>query len=283
MEWLPEIGFQWDVAQDAMLYFKYAEALKAGGFVMSPAPGGSLPDPFTFANESADGIEVGLKARLLDNTLQLNVAYYDTDFKDLQLSIFRSEDATFITDNAGAAHSTGLEFDGMWAFTDNFQLGFSGHVGEAEFDSYPDAACNSLEAKQSGLGPACTADRSGADLPYSKDWSLVLQPEYRKGYRDYLVRLGMNVSISPSFEYSFDQDPASRVDSYQRFDVRASLAPSSEKWELALYVRDLTDERVTFAGLTDFQSKSLDPTIYDAEGVIQDRGRRIGLQALINF
>jgi len=45
---LPEVGVQWDVAGDVMLYAKYSEAFKAGGFVMNPPLGGVPPDPFTY-------------------------------------------------------------------------------------------------------------------------------------------------------------------------------------------------------------------------------------------
>jgi len=284
IEWLPEVGVQWDVAENTMVYVKYAEALKAGGFVMSPAPGGNLPDPFSFENESAEGIEVGIKARLLDNTLQINLSYYDTDFENLQLTFFRSEDATFITQNAGASHSTGVELDGKWAATDNFTLGFSGHIGEAEFDDYPNAECNSLEAKQSGLGPACTADRQGVSLAEAQDWSIALQPEYNMPYGKFNVRLGASIAITPSYTFETNQDPLSEVDSYTRIDLRAAISPAaSEKWELALYVRDLTDEQVNQFDHTDFQSKSLDQTIFDANGEGRDRGRRVGIQGRLNF
>ena len=282
-KWLPEVGFQWDVVENAMVYFKYSEALKAGGFVMSPAPGGRLPDPFTFADESADGIEVGIKTRLFDNTLQLNVAFYDTNFDDLQLTVFEASTATFITQNAGKAHSTGVEFDGLWAPTGNFKLGFSGHVGEAEFDEYPAGPCNSLETKQSGLGRGCRADRAGVALDNAQDWSLVLRPEYTTTYGDFLLRLGASVSMSSSYTTNFIEDPIFEAPSYQRVDLRGSLAPSSEKWEIALYVQDLTDERPHFAGITDFQSQSLDLTIFDGGGVSRERGRRVGIQARYNF
>lgn len=283
VDWLPEVGIQWDVAESVMLYVKYAEALKAGGFVMSPAPGGRLPDPFTFANESADSIEAGIKATLLDNTLQFNIALYDTNFENLQVTNFLASSATFVTENAAGAHSTGIEFDGVWAPTGKFKLGFSGHIGEAEYDEYPGGRCNALETKQSGLGPRCSVDRAGVDLPSAQDWSLVIRPEYLTTYGNFLVRLSAWASISPSFSSGDNLDPARDVPAYQRIDLRGSITPSSGNWEVALYVQDLTDERPYYAGTTDFQSQSLDQTIFDAGGVSRDRGRRIGLQVRANF
>ena len=155
-DFLPEVGLQFDANEDTMLYVKYAEAFKAGGFVMSPAPGGMLPDPISFRPEFAEGVELGAKMLLADGNVELNVAVFDTDYTDLQVNVFISEIATFVTQNAASAHTTGIEFDGRWAISENFTLGFNGAFTEAEFDDYLGQECNTLEDKlfppeQSGL------------------------------------------------------------------------------------------------------------------------------------
>jgi outer membrane receptor protein involved in Fe transport len=50
---LPEVGVQWNPADNVMVYVKYAEAFKAGGFVMNPPLGGVPPNPFTYLPEEA--------------------------------------------------------------------------------------------------------------------------------------------------------------------------------------------------------------------------------------
>jgi outer membrane receptor protein involved in Fe transport len=125
-EFLPEVGVEWDLSDDVMGYVKYAEAFKNGGFVMSPPVGGGLPNPFSFAPEFAEGYEIGLKSRLADNRLELNAALYKTDYTDLQVTVFISAIGRFITTNAAEAHTQGFEFDGRWAVSDAFTLGFAG-------------------------------------------------------------------------------------------------------------------------------------------------------------
>ena len=99
-------------------------------------------------------------------------------FTDLQVSIFVPATGQFITDNAAEAHTRGIEIDGRWAVTDSFSLGFSGSYGEAEYDEYDGASCNSLDAKQAvidaGGNPMapCFIDGAGKRLPFSSDWSL---------------------------------------------------------------------------------------------------------------
>jgi outer membrane receptor protein involved in Fe transport len=282
-EFLPEVGVEWDMADDIMGYVKDAEAFKNGGFVMSPPVGGGLPNPFSFAPEFAEGYEVGVKTRLADNRVELNAAAYRTDYTNLQVTVFISAIGRFITTNAAEAHTQGFEFDGRWAINDTFQLGFAGaFASEAVYDAYDGASCNSLEAKS--VPPPCRADRSGVALPYAPDWTFSLNPEYRAmvGSRYELI-VGANVRFSDGYWISDNEDPRNEVDSFERVDVRIGLAPRDGRWEAAIYGRDLTDERLTVGGQPDFQHKTSDPTLYDAFGNTRERGRRYGIQFSYDF
>ena len=208
-----------------MSYVKYAEAFKNGGFVMSPPVGGGLPDPFSFAPEFAEGYEVGMKSRLADNRLELNAAAYQTDYTDLQVTVFISAIGRFITTNAAEAHTQGVEFDGRWAINDAFTLGFAGAFGsEAVYDAYDGASCNSLEAKS--VPPPCRADRSGVSLPYAPDWTFSLNPDYRVMVgSNYELIVGANIRFSDGYWISDNEDPRNEVGSFERVDLRIGLAP----------------------------------------------------------
>ena len=72
-------------------------------------------------------------------------------------------------------------------------------------------------------------------------------------------------------------DPLSVMGSYHRVDIRLAFAPASNAWELALYGRNITDERVRVGGAGNFQSRSSD-LVYDAGGATLLRGARWGVQ-----
>jgi len=277
---LPEFGFELDVGESSMFYAKYAEALKAGGFVMSPAIGGRLPDPLTYRPEFAEGVEVGFKTLTASDSLELNLAVYDVDFTDLQVSIFLSEEGRFTTGNAAEAHTTGIELDGRWAASGNFTLGFAGAINEAQFDRYDGADCNSLDVKL--RGNPCFNDLAGVSLPLSPDWVVTLTPEYRFNIGGFEARFGANLMYSDSYDLGFDFDPIDFVPAHHRLDVRLAFAPPSNQWEIALYGRDVTDERAIVGGTGDFQNKSLD-LIHDAGGYARERGARWGLQGSYFF
>jgi hypothetical protein len=65
--------------------------------------------------------------------------------------------------------------------------------------------------------------------------------------------------------------------------VRFGISPPGGEWEIALYGRDITDERLTVGGAGNFQSKTLDQTQHDAGGIARERGARWGIQGSYFF
>ena len=287
-DFLPEVGLQFDVNNNIMLYGKYSEALKAGGFVKSPPVTGGAPDPFSYDPEKAEGWEGGIKALLLNGRLALNVAGFYTDFSDLQVTIFNNTTGQFITQNAAESHTTGVEIDGRWAITDNFTLGFAGNYTEAEYDNYNGAECNSLDAKLARIAAMnpfapCFIDGAGEELPFSPEWSVNLQPNYRMSMGGFQVTASANIIFSDGYRlFGISGDPLDEVDSWERLDLRLAITPPDGKWEVAAYGRDVTDERRQHMDAFEFLSKSLD-VIYDANGVGRERGARFGVQLSYSF
>ena len=75
-----------DYSDNTNLYFKVADGFKAGGFnAESSNPfGASTP----YAPETISSTEFGLKGRYFDNRMMLNVAYFDNEHEDMQISYF---------------------------------------------------------------------------------------------------------------------------------------------------------------------------------------------------
>ena len=279
---------QWDVSNDIMLYGKYSEALKAGGFVKSPPVTGGAPDPFSYKPEKAEGWEGGVKALLLNGRLALNVAGFYTDFSELQVTIFNNATGQFITQNAAASHTTGVEIDGRWAVTDNFTLGFAGNYTEAEYDEYNGAPCNSLDTKLAVIAAMnpfapCFIDGAGEELPFSPEWSVNLQPNYRMSIGGFQVTASANLIFSDGYRlFGISGDPLDQVDSWERLDLRLAIAPPDGNWEVAAYGRDVTDEQRQHMDAFEFLSTSLD-VVHDANGVGRERGARFGVQLSYSF
>ena len=55
-----------------------------------------------------------------------------------------------IIQNAAASTSTGVEFDGRWAASENLTISFSGAILDSVYDSYPGAVCATVTSEPGG-------------------------------------------------------------------------------------------------------------------------------------
>jgi outer membrane receptor protein involved in Fe transport len=290
---LPEVGVEWNPADSVMLYAKYAEAFKAGGFVMNPPLGGVPPDPFTYLPEEAQGYEVGMKATFFDNNVQLNVAYFDTDFDNLQVNSFNGVTARFEVRNAAAANTKGVEIDGRFAVGDNWVVGFNGGRNDAIYTYFPNGQCGAIQARDwvaAGNPGTCRVDISGRRPAFAPEWQFGLFPQYSFRLGDFTGTAALAMTwISGFVPPANPGDTLNTFDDRQRYDLRVGFAPPSANWEVAIYGRDITDEEAHVGGLqSGFFSQTIgtsnsDVHLYGVGGRRFDRGARWGIQASYFF
>jgi outer membrane receptor protein involved in Fe transport len=287
-DFLPEIGFQWNPADSTMFYVKYAEAFKAGGFVMNPPIGGVAPNPFTFLPEEAGGYEIGLKSAF-DN-LQINIAYFDTDFENLQVNSFNGVAGRFEVRNAAESNTKGIEIDGRLAIGERWSLGFNAAYNDAEYTYFPNGQCGAIQVRDwvAAGNPAgtCTTDFSGRRPANAPEWQAGLQPEVFFQVGGFAARAGLNMTWIAGQEGFFAvSDPLAVIPNRHRFDLRVAFTSPDETWELALYGRDITDEAAHVGGLQSgfFNQTSgttdSDVHLFGIGGKRFERGARWGVQA----
>ena len=130
----PSVTAEFDVNEDLMIYATWTRGFKSGGFdvrsntfdranVISNALGDvTVPaGSFEFEEEKAETVELGLKATLAGGRGNLNVAYFNTQYEDLQVSIFDGR-VGFNVGNAAEATTQGIELDGRWKLTETLTL-----------------------------------------------------------------------------------------------------------------------------------------------------------------
>ncbi|MDG1231272.1 MAG: TonB-dependent receptor, partial [Pseudomonadales bacterium] len=240
---LPELSVQWDVSDSAMVYAKFGQSAKGGGFTTSQRnpPVTWTPNDQEYDDEKATGIEAGLKSRWMDNRLEFNAAIYRTEFDDLQVNTFTPVGAVIVQNvtNAATAISTGLELEARFAASENLELGGSWAFQNAEYDSFRNGTCSVA----SGLASPC--DLSGEQLNLAPDWSGML-------YADLSIPLGdavnfvANLTVSMSDGYFTDGalEPIGEQDSWTKVDARIGIEAADARWSVALVGRNLTNERV---------------------------------------
>ena len=253
--WLPEVALQWDATDDLMLYAKWGESAKSGGFTSAQrtAPGGLpfAPEDQEYDDEEATGYEVGFKSRWLNNAAELNVAFYRTEFDDLQVNSFTPAGAVIVqrVTNAASAESQGVEVDGRWQASDWLLLGGSFAYTDAEYDSFVNGTCNFV----SGMTSPC--DQSGRPLPLAPEWSGNIYANSSFPVADNINGIAdLNVSFSDEFYTDASLEPAGLQDSYAKLSARVGVEAADGKWSLAVVGRNLTDEKVLSSSQSFFSS-----------------------------
>ena len=248
---LPEVALQWDANDDVMLYAKYGESAKSGGFTSSTRnPAATwVPGDQEYQDEEVVGYEVGMKSRWMNDRLEFNIAAYDTDFDDLQVNTFTPVGMVISqrVTNAASASSQGVEFDLRFAASDNALLGASFAIQDAGYDSFTNGTCSIA----SGMASPC--DQSGTPLPLSGDYSGSVYGnfDFPLSGRVNLVA-DLNLYFSDGYYTDAAQEPAGRQDSYVKVDARVGIEGSDGSWGLALIGRNLGNEKVLGASQSFF-------------------------------
>ena len=242
-EFSPRIGIEYKTANDNLLYASYSEGFKSGGFDMRARTdligSGFAPyDP-----ETVGTFELGYKAQLLDNRLRANIAVFNSDYTDQQVTIQRVIDngADFASTVLNAADSTiqGIELELVYAITD----GLTGTLGvgllDAEFDKV-----------------LTTSPVTGATVDVSNIWGFANTP-------DTSVNLGVSYSSTVFTDWDmtmtgnlayrgdtqiFEIPSALDEDSYALFNAGVTFtAPDGKLW-FSLQGKNLGDEEYRLAG-----------------------------------
>lgn len=113
-------GIEYDLAPGLLFYADVSEGFKSGGLNQLGSPTGFE----TYAPERLFAYEVGLKSRLFDNSLQLNIDGFYYDYASKQFQAVQPQPFGFplLVTFAGAAESYGGEAQLDWQFSDADRL-----------------------------------------------------------------------------------------------------------------------------------------------------------------
>ncbi len=235
----PSFTLQYDLGQDSMVYAVWAKGSKSGGFVSNTS--GTTDDTFQYDGETSTNYEIGVKSTLLQGRLVLNASLFDTQFEDLQRSIYDPVTIGFITSNAAEASSKGVEMMAIWRPTERLTINANGAYLDAKYDDFPGAACLADQP------PSCVAETNniaGTRLTYSSKWTGNVQFDYTMPVLDGLM---LNSTLIASYRSEYNNadnhSPVYGVQpGYTKFDARIELADMNDKWSFALIGKNLTDE-----------------------------------------
>ena len=123
----PRVGVNVHITPDLLAFFSYTKGYKAGGWNNRLPPNYDASGqidvrPLRYLPENVDQYELGGKASLFDNKLQLNAAGYIHDYTNLQIPVLLYNSSTFYLTQAPRAQITGVELDATWQATRELQF-----------------------------------------------------------------------------------------------------------------------------------------------------------------
>jgi iron complex outermembrane recepter protein len=234
----PTVGLSYKFSDRVNAYVRYSKGFKSGGWnaeLFTPevvvfdtagnVTGYSLK-PISFRPESIENYEFGLKSELLGRKLRINLAVFQQDYSDIQISQFVGGVQGFSTTNAAKARSRGFEFEVNARPLRGFD--FSASLG------YADSRYRRYLTVDGNGDPA---DFSGTKLQTPR-WTATIGSQY-----SYPVSADVNVVVGTDYSYrsnlpSDPLDPISGLPAFSVQDARLGIE-AGDRWSIYVWGKNI--------------------------------------------
>ncbi len=215
------VGYQW--RDDTRLYAQVSSGYKAGGFSRFVTP---TTVGFSYKPEKLWNLEAGLRARRLDDRLQISAAAYVTRSEDYQYYVGFAP-SQYLS-NVGEVESKGAEIRLDWQVDADWRIETRAAYNQARFTAY-----------NNPTNP--TADLTGNTLPYAPRWTGRAALTRRFALPDAFGDLEAQIGATYSGRYWFEETNTLGQGAFVLYDARLSWRPKPQV-AVDLYGENLGDE-----------------------------------------
>ena len=213
-----------DYSENTNLYFKVADGFKAGGFNAESSNPFAAATPYS--PETISSTEFGLKGKYFNNRMMMNVAYFDNEHEDMQISYFTANAAAASEVINNSADISGLEIETTTLINDSTRLMVNLSTLDSQF-----------------TGNKVASDGFLLELvPYSPETTIYVSLE--KDYGNYRMRLDHSrIGEHPTFPYN-SKDPRAALTtlaSRGTTDFRLLTEPM-ENLQLNFWIKNLLND-----------------------------------------
>ena len=233
--WTGKIQLDYQVDDDLLIYAGINRGVKAGSFNAPLAgtffslPGGNADIPYD--EEVLTSYEAGFKSTLFNGSTRLNGSIFYYDYKDYQSFLFTGVGGVVINNDAT---NVGFELELQTSPAEGWDALLSIAWFDAEVEDVP------LSVRS-----AITRD---VEPTYAPEFQVSALLRYQWQALGGTMAVQADVSYSDEFYYNLRNFDADKFDSYVLSNARVSWASSAKTWEVALVVRNITDERAGVQG-----------------------------------
>jgi iron complex outermembrane receptor protein len=227
-----EAGVQYKFTPSQMVFFRYAEGYRSGGYQGTPA--GNVQRPYN--PETVKSYEAGVKADFFDHRLRTNLAVFQSDYRDLQRSTFVSIPVSpfvaLFTNNAASARVRGIELETTIVPIDALTLSLSGTYLRPKYKNY-------VASVVPGQAPQ---DISHFPFPNSPKYTVKFAPQYVADLGGSgKLNLHGDLSYSTSYNTSDIPFPLARVRPMALVNAGVKWEDPSDRYYVEVYGRNLTN------------------------------------------
>jgi iron complex outermembrane receptor protein len=252
----------WKPSDQLFTYVSYARGFKAGGFNLdrvrlnagtpgsvSPLPNGALsPDPDTsFAPETVDSYEAGVKTTWLNGKLLLNAAAFYQDYQDFQLNAF--DGIAFSVNSIPKVTTKGVDFDVLWQTPVN-GLTAQGGVTYADTQYGEHLPGYNVPSSVFYISPTPLTVPNGAlyllsgnTLSFAPLWSASVAATYQHPIAGLLFRSNVSAKFTSKYNTGSDLNPLKQNGEMTLVNARIGIGALNDAWSLELWAQNLFDHQ----------------------------------------
>ncbi|MEA3301466.1 MAG: TonB-dependent receptor [Pseudomonadota bacterium] len=250
-DWSGRLGIAWDLSENVNTYASISRGFIGSGANYSRT---STRDTSVLDPSIAEAIEIGVKSRLLDNSLDLNGAVFWQEVDDLQSSGLIPGTIQTNTFNAGNLRSSGVEVNATWAVTDMLTLAGAATWLDTEIDDLLQA-CYFGQTYAQGCNLDPNGNPTGGTRGSQQDVSgnsMVLAPElsYNASARldfpldslPFSAYAMLVYTWTDDIQYGLTYDPLLKQEDYQLLDLFIGIEDKQGRYQVSVFGKNLTDD-----------------------------------------
>ena len=222
-------GVEWTPWDDFLGYVSISTGYRAGNFSV---PFGGIVTGFD--PEEIFAQEVGIKSTLLEDTLQINAAFFRYEYENLQVNVDDPASPLVpITRNIGESETIGFEADAWWAPNERWDVRMGIGYLDAEFKK-TDRSITTY------LGPIPLEGKRPVNSP---KWNYNGLVRYEQP-----IMNGWNLAIMTDFHWVDDRflEATNQVfdvgEDYWLVNARAAVSSADGRWEFSVWGKNIFDE-----------------------------------------
>jgi iron complex outermembrane receptor protein len=269
---------EFDVAERSLLYASVERGYRSGGF--SLAAGRE-----TYAPEFLTAYTVGMKNRLLNNRLQVNVEAFWWEYKDQQIGRVgvdaRGNQGQF-SQNIGQSTLKGIELETQFLALPSTLLSANVQYLDSEYDSFvynePVTATGAppLSGCPANLAAGVyTIDCSGFPAFNAPKWTINLGAQQTLELGAHKLVGSVDTQYRSKRYVQVDFLPQELVGGTWTTNLQLAFGPRDDRWTIAAFVRNLENDRFVLNAPIFAPASSLQ--------YITNTPRTYGLRASVNF